>query len=115
MSLIRPACCLLACALVVMVAAAPAAAFPRYLGNYYRDVEGYEPEDVMDMLNRLTNLLQMERKMENYQNDITSDKRALDLGLGRGYSGALQAKHLMGLAAANYAGGPGRRRRDVAH
>ncbi|KOB72092.1 Diuretic 31 [Operophtera brumata] len=44
-----------------------------------------------------------------------SEKRALDLGLSRGYSGALQAKHLMGLAAANYAGGPGRRRRDAAH
>lgn len=42
-----------------------------------------------------------------------SEKRALDLGLSRGYSGALQAKHLMGLAAANYAGGPGRRRRDA--
>ncbi|OWR44655.1 diuretic hormone 31 precursor [Danaus plexippus plexippus] len=42
-----------------------------------------------------------------------SEKRALDLGLSRGYSGAIQAKHLMGLAAANYAGGPGRRRRDT--
>ena len=44
---------------------------------------------------------------------FSSDKRALDLGLNRGYSGALQAKHLMGLAAANFAGGPGRRRRDI--
>lgn len=46
-------------------------------------------------------------------NVVCSEKRALDLGLSRGYSGTLQAKHLMGLAAANYAGGPGRRRRDA--
>nr|CAD7604977.1 unnamed protein product [Timema genevievae] len=40
-------------------------------------------------------------------------KRGLDLGLSRGFSGSQAAKHLMGLAAANYAGGPGRRRRNV--
>nr|APB88057.1 calcitonin-like diuretic hormone precursor variant C [Lygus hesperus] len=40
-------------------------------------------------------------------------KRGLDLGLSRGFSGSQAAKHLMGLAAANYAGGPGRRRRHV--
>lgn len=39
-------------------------------------------------------------------------KRGLDLGLGRGFSGSQAAKHLMGLAAANYAGGPGRRKRE---
>ncbi|XP_076369894.1 diuretic hormone class 2-like [Tachypleus tridentatus] len=42
-----------------------------------------------------------------------TDKRGLDLGLSRGFSGSQAAKHLMGLAAANFAGGPGRRRRDV--
>ncbi|XP_037772675.1 uncharacterized protein LOC119568289 [Penaeus monodon] len=41
-----------------------------------------------------------------------SAKRGLDLGLGRGFSGSQAAKHLMGLAAANFAGGPGRRRRS---
>lgn len=41
-----------------------------------------------------------------------SNKRGLDLGLSRGFSGSQAAKHLMGLAAANYAGGPGRRRRS---
>lgn len=41
-----------------------------------------------------------------------SSKRGLDLGLGRGFSGSQAAKHLMGLAAANFAGGPGRRRRS---
>ena len=39
-------------------------------------------------------------------------KRGLDLGLGRGYSGSQAAKHLMGLAAANFAGGPGRKKRS---
>lgn len=43
----------------------------------------------------------------------TGAKRGLDLGLGRGFSGSQAAKHLMGLAAANFAGGPGRKRRDT--
>ncbi|XP_050348774.1 diuretic hormone class 2 isoform X6 [Nymphalis io] len=94
--------CLLGALFLVM----PAAAYPRYLGNYYRTGVQYEPEQIMDMLNRLNELMEMERKMEN-------EKRALDMGLNRGYSGALHAKHLMGMAAANYASGPGRRRRDV--
>ncbi|KAK6636833.1 hypothetical protein RUM43_010496 [Polyplax serrata] len=42
-------------------------------------------------------------------------KRGLDLGLSRGFSGSQAAKHLMGLAAANFAGGPGRKRRSLAH
>ncbi|XP_050348773.1 diuretic hormone class 2 isoform X5 [Nymphalis io] len=94
--------CLLGALFLVM----PAAAYPS-LGNYYRTGVQYEPEQIMDMLNRLNELMEMERKMEN------SEKRALDMGLNRGYSGALHAKHLMGMAAANYASGPGRRRRDV--
>ncbi|KAG8038772.1 hypothetical protein G9C98_000327 [Cotesia typhae] len=42
------------------------------------------------------------------------NKRAygLDFGLSRGFSGSQTAKHLMGMAAANYANGPGRRRRS---
>lgn len=42
----------------------------------------------------------------------SSSKRGLDLGLSRGFSGSQAAKHLMGLHAATYAGGPGRRRRS---
>uniref|UniRef100_A0AAR5Q2N1 Diuretic hormone class 2 n=1 Tax=Dendroctonus ponderosae TaxID=77166 RepID=A0AAR5Q2N1_DENPD len=45
-------------------------------------------------------------------NDLENSKRGIDLGLGRGFSGSQAAKHLMGLAAANFAGGPGRRRRS---
>ena len=37
--------------------------------------------------------------------------RSLDLGLGRGFSGSQAAKHLMGLAAANFAAGPGKKKR----
>ncbi|XP_053604326.1 diuretic hormone class 2 isoform X3 [Plodia interpunctella] len=104
--MVRASCLLASCVLIALLLVVPAAAYPRYPSNYYRDEGQYEPEEIMDMLNRLGNLIQIERKMEN-------EKRALDLGLSRGYSGALQAKHLMGLAAANYAGGPGRRRRDA--
>ncbi|XP_063362709.1 diuretic hormone class 2 isoform X2 [Cydia amplana] len=111
--MVRASCVLASCALVGLLLAVPAATYPRYQNNYYRNDGPYDPEEIMDMLNRLGNLIQMERKMENYKDDITSEKRAIDLGLSRGYSGAMQAKHLLGLAAANYEGGPGRRRRDA--
>ncbi|XP_061714074.1 diuretic hormone class 2 isoform X4 [Cydia fagiglandana] len=104
--MVRASCVLASCALVGLLLAVPAASYPRYQNNYYRNDGPYDPEEIMDMLNRLGNLIQMERKMEN-------EKRAIDLGLSRGYSGAMQAKHLLGLAAANYEGGPGRRRRDA--
>ncbi|XP_063534695.1 diuretic hormone class 2 isoform X4 [Cydia strobilella] len=104
--MVRASCVLASCALVGLFLAVPAASYPRYQNNYYRNDGPYDPEEIMDMLNRLGNLIQMERKMEN-------EKRAIDLGLSRGYSGAMQAKHLLGLAAANYEGGPGRRRRDA--
>ncbi|XP_026743771.1 diuretic hormone class 2 isoform X1 [Trichoplusia ni] len=112
--MVRASCLLASCVLMALLLVVPSSAYPRYPSNYFReDLGQYEPEEIMDMLNRLGNLIQIERKMENYKDDITSEKRALDLGLSRGYSGALQAKHLIGLAAANYAGGPGRRRRDA--
>ncbi|XP_037301862.1 LOW QUALITY PROTEIN: diuretic hormone class 2-like [Manduca sexta] len=111
--MVRATLLLASCVLLALLLVVPTLSYPRYVNNYYRKEVPYEPEEIMDMLNRLGNLIQMERKMENYKDDITSEKRALDLGLSRGYSGALQAKHLMGLAAANYAGGPGRRRRDA--
>ncbi|XP_068617253.1 diuretic hormone class 2 [Battus philenor] len=109
--MVRPTCLLICCLLGALLLVLPAASYPRY-NNYLEDGQ-YDPDEIVEMLNRLSNLIQIERKMETYKDDITSEKRALDLGLSRGYSGALQAKHLMGLAAANYAGGPGRRRRDA--
>jgi len=41
----------------------------------------------------------------------SSSKRGIDFGLGRGYSGSQAAKHFMGIAAARYAGGPGKKRK----
>ncbi|XP_025837440.1 diuretic hormone class 2 isoform X2 [Agrilus planipennis] len=63
------------------------------------------PEYLLQTLARLRQALVAEEDLEN-------SKRGLDLGLSRGYSGSQAAKHLMGLAAANFAGGPGRRRRN---
>ncbi|XP_028179539.1 diuretic hormone class 2 isoform X3 [Ostrinia nubilalis] len=104
--MVRASYILASCALIALLLVLPTSAYPRYYNNYYRDDGQYEPEEIVDMLGRLQNLLQFERKMEN-------EKRALDLGLSRGYSGALQAKHMLGVAAANSAFGPGRRRRDA--
>ncbi|XP_072932361.1 diuretic hormone class 2 isoform X2 [Epargyreus clarus] len=104
--MMRFSCFLTFCLLGALLLIVPAASYPRYPNNYYRDEQQYEPEEIMDMLSRLSNLIQIERKMEN-------EKRALDLGLSRGYSGAVHAKHLMAMQAANFAGGPGRRRRAL--
>lgn len=64
-----------------------------------------DPEALMELLTRLGHSVMRNSELEN-------NKRGLDLGLSRGFSGSQAAKHLMGLAAANYAGGPGRRRRS---
>ncbi|KAJ8673715.1 hypothetical protein QAD02_004977 [Eretmocerus hayati] len=64
------------------------------------------PEAAQELLDKVErNLVYEHQQPENY-------KRGLDLGLNRGFSGSQSSKHLMGLAAANYAGGPGRRRRS---
>lgn len=42
---------------------------------------------------------------------LHSSKRTVDFGLSRGYSGAQEAKHRMAMQIANFAGGPGRRKR----
>jgi len=41
-------------------------------------------------------------------------KRGFDFGLGRGFSATQAAKHKMGLEAAAFPSGPGRRRRSLA-
>ncbi|XP_014614608.1 PREDICTED: diuretic hormone class 2-like, partial [Polistes canadensis] len=73
--------------------------------NYWNQLEEDDPEALLDMLARLRHSIMRNQELEN-------NKRGLDLGLSRGFSGSQAAKHLMGLAAANYAGGPGRRRRS---
>ena len=42
---------------------------------------------------------------------ISSSKRGIDFGLGRGFSGSQAAKHFMGMAAARYSGGPGKKKK----
>ncbi|KAK5649640.1 hypothetical protein RI129_000669 [Pyrocoelia pectoralis] len=87
------------------VEGAPSA--PRYPGYYPPlSFEGQNPEYILQALVRL-------RQALNAEEDLENTKRGIDLGLGRGYSGSQAAKHLMGLAAANFAGGPGRRRRSI--
>merc|ERR1712004_931401 len=44
-------------------------------------------------------------------NEMAPSKRGIDFGLGRGFSGSQAAKHFMGMAAARYSGGPGKRKR----
>ncbi|XP_025406821.1 diuretic hormone class 2 [Sipha flava] len=64
-----------------------------------------DPEVMLELLARIGQNIMRANELEN-------SKRGLDLGLSRGYSGTQAAKHLMGMAAANFAGGPGRRRRS---
>ncbi|XP_017785703.1 PREDICTED: diuretic hormone class 2 [Nicrophorus vespilloides] len=77
----------------------------RYMGYYGSNQDGQNPEYLLQTLARIRQAIIAEEDLEN-------SKRGLDLGLGRGFSGSQAAKHLMGLAAANFAGGPGRRRRS---
>merc|ERR1711936_126230 len=41
-----------------------------------------------------------------------SEKRGIDFGLGRGYSGSQAARHMLGLQQVNQAGGPGKKKRS---
>lgn len=73
--------------------------------SYWSQFDDEDPEALMEIIARLGHSIMRNPELEN-------TKRGLDLGLSRGFSGSQAAKHLMGLAAANYAGGPGRRRRS---
>ncbi|KAK7869327.1 hypothetical protein R5R35_012888 [Gryllus longicercus] len=83
------------------------------LSRYQSYLPAMDPEpDSEYMLEMLARMARLGQSLIT-PNDV-ENKRALDLGLSRGFSGSQAAKHLMGLAAANYAGGPGRRRRSPA-
>ncbi|XP_071444373.1 diuretic hormone class 2 [Hetaerina americana] len=75
----------------------------------YVDLDDPDPEYVLELLARIGQSVIRSQEQTDAKRGGT-----LDLGMGRGFSGAQAAKHLMGLAAANYAGGPGRRRREAA-
>ncbi|KAL0112371.1 hypothetical protein PUN28_012005 [Cardiocondyla obscurior] len=102
MSKMTVLCTLLTFLVVVAVSSFTADAIPH---SYWDQQDDMNREEFLELLSRLSRAVMSRPEMEN-------TKRGLDLGLNRGFSGSQAAKHLMGLAAANYAGGPGRRRRS---
>merc|ERR1711913_75049 len=57
-------------------------------------------------------LIEFLQQLRNRGPDIRpmeTSKRGIDFGLGRGFSGSQAAKHFLGMAAARYSGGPGKR------
>ncbi|KAK3877508.1 hypothetical protein Pcinc_017772 [Petrolisthes cinctipes] len=75
-------------------------------------IEIDNPDYLLDLITRLGQSIVRANELEKFVRSSGSSKRGLDLGLGRGFTGSQAAKHLMGLAAANFAGGPGRKRRS---
>merc|ERR1711953_788815 len=69
------------------------------------------PSDVINILNDLVSFLRKRHHRGSIMN--ISDKRAIDFGLGRGYSGSQAARHMLGLERVNFAGGPGKKKRSV--
>jgi len=51
------------------------------------------------------------RLRPTYSKRPRESKRGVDFGLARGFSGSQALKHALGLEAARYAGGPGRKKR----
>ncbi|XP_017854599.1 diuretic hormone class 2 isoform X2 [Drosophila busckii] len=72
----------------------------------YNELEEVPDDLLMELMTRFG------RTIIRARNDLENSKRTVDFGLARGYSGTQEAKHRMGLAAANFPGGPGRRRRS---
>merc|ERR1712012_1090388 len=68
----------------------------------YQVVVDSPPEYVLNMITDLGSLLKQRYKI---------DKRGIDFGLGRGYSGSQAARHMLGLQQVNFAGGPGKRKK----
>uniref|UniRef100_A0A0A1WUH4 Diuretic hormone class 2 n=1 Tax=Zeugodacus cucurbitae TaxID=28588 RepID=A0A0A1WUH4_ZEUCU len=93
--------------LALCLSTSEAAPFPRYQGGgYYNELEEVPDDILMELMARFGQTIMRAR------NDLENSKRTVDFGLARGYSGTQEAKHRMGLAAANFPGGPGRRRRS---
>jgi len=59
-----------------------------------------------DAINRI-----ISRLRPTYSKRPRESKRGVDFGLARGFSGSQALKHALGLEAARYAGGPGRKKR----
>ncbi|KAK0073816.1 hypothetical protein PV325_009191 [Microctonus aethiopoides] len=91
-----------AVAVFAVSAQVEAAPFPQERQVYLDQLED-NPQALYELISSFNKL----RELEN-----TKRAFGLDFGLNRGFSGSQTAKHLMGMAAANYANGPGRRRRS---
>ncbi|XP_073983388.1 diuretic hormone class 2 isoform X2 [Rhodnius prolixus] len=112
--------------LIVLSAASENIPYIGHRASYFGDMDNEPDSEVMlEILAKLGQTIMRANDLEKpmiYSREASnpwtavnklSSKRGLDLGLSRGFSGSQAAKHLMGLAAANYAGGPGRRRRQA--
>ncbi|KAM7351833.1 diuretic hormone class 2 isoform 2-T3 [Cochliomyia hominivorax] len=100
--------CILTSALLCLwlVSYTEAAPMPSQSNGYYNELEEVPDDILMELMARFGQTIMRAR------NDLENSKRTVDFGLARGYSGTQEAKHRMGLAAANFPGGPGRRRRS---
>jgi len=75
-----------------------------------RSEPAYMIQALSNMRSRLPGAAEV-TTMPSFEDSAVSSKRGIDFGLGRGYSGSQAAKHFMGIAAARYAGGPGKKRK----
>ncbi|KAH9407102.1 Diuretic hormone [Tyrophagus putrescentiae] len=74
------------------------------------------PEEVLSVLDNLMQNILVGIDISHSGGALINEKspgnkRGIDLGLSRGFSGSQAAKHLMGMTAAGFANGPGRRRK----
>ncbi|VVC91920.1 unnamed protein product [Leptidea sinapis] len=72
--------CVLAIFVLGAIMAAPVASYPRS-SNYYLEEGPYEPEDIMEMLNRLDRYMQLERKMADYKDAAVTSYNSMDIRL----------------------------------
>ncbi|XP_055838366.1 diuretic hormone class 2 isoform X1 [Episyrphus balteatus] len=92
---------------LIVMSTPSAAPVPRYHTNVLYNDFNEVPDDILvDLMARFGQTILRARS------DLENSKRTVDFGLARGFSGTQEAKHRMGLAAANFPGGPGRRRRS---
>ncbi|XP_034933677.1 diuretic hormone class 2 [Chelonus insularis] len=90
------------CVIAVIITASQAAPYSQERQIYLDQLEN-DPEAFYELISQYNKLRELENTKRAY---------GLDFGLSRGFSGSQTAKHLMGMAAANYANGPGRKRRS---
>merc|ERR1719317_23297 len=73
------------------------------------------PGYVLNIIADLGTILKQRQKDLRYVSTESttedSEKRGIDFGLGRGYSGSQAARHMLGLQQASFAGGPGKKKK----